>query len=118
MVTGRFIAVALCVLVALPLPLIAHPTDAKLVGTWIEPVFDATVLRTYRADHTFVGSGYFHGDTTPTRLGSGTWRIAQGQLIMGIEGQETRQRIVSLTANELRLEEAPGTIYTYKRTSE
>jgi hypothetical protein len=116
MQTPRAIAVAFCLLATFSFPAIADSKDAKLLGTWLEPVFDATVTVTYRADHTFVGSGYFLGDKTPTTLGSGTWRIVRDQLITRFKGKETRRRIVSITENELQLEDSPGKIFTYKRT--
>ena len=111
----RFITI-LCTVASFASVASGRPSNASLVGTWLEPVFDATVRVTYRADRTFVASGYFLGEKTPSALGAGQWRVERDQLITRFKGKEVRRRIVSITRTEMRLEESPGKIFSYKRT--
>jgi hypothetical protein len=92
----------------------ARSTESKLIGTWDVPSSNATTRITYKPDHTWtILTNNRHGISTDTA----EWRLEGDEIVELWRGKQVgRIRIVSITADQLRIEDRTAkAILTWSR---
>ncbi|MDE6156511.1 MAG: lipocalin family protein [Muribaculaceae bacterium] len=79
--------------------------SALIVGTWIDVDYPEDGY-TFRSNGSF--TIFIEGDEE-----NGRWSISGDRLIMDVDGEKEVQTILTLTKDELRLEDEDGDIYRY-----
>jgi hypothetical protein len=78
-------------------------TESKLIGTWDVPGSNATTRITYNPDHTWT---IWQNDRDGISTDTAEWRLEGDEIVELWRGKEVgRIRIVSITADQLRIED-------------